>query len=62
MKGARFMAQVDAVRITHRANGSIAGLVIRSRVDGIERILPADLLIIACGFRAKPVAWLLDAE
>lgn len=59
-EGARFMAQVDAVRITHRTNGSIAGLVIRSRVDGIERILPADLLIIACGFRAKPAAWLLE--
>ena len=59
-EGARFMSQVDAVRITHRTNGSIAGLVIRSRVDGIERILPADLLIIACGFRAKPAAWLLE--
>lgn len=59
-EGARFMAQVDAIRITHRTNGSIAGLVIRSRVDGIERILPADLLIIACGFRAKPAAWLLE--
>lgn len=60
-EGARFLTETDLVELIGAAEGRLTGLRIRRRTGGAEEVLPADILLIACGFRTKRLDWLARA-
>lgn len=60
-EGADFLTETDLVELIGAAEGRLTGLRIRRRTGGAEEVLPADLLLIACGLRTKRLDWLAQA-
>lgn len=65
-EGARFLFEAVPLRILSDAAGAAAGLEVRrapsadARVPETIETIPADLILLACGFCTEPHAWIRD--